>query len=67
MCSKENQIIESYKNLLESCNYNFYTSFKNLNKENVKTFVDNMKNFAELVYPLLSDGLNIGNKLKSYI
>ena len=67
MCSKENQIIESYKNLLESCNYNFYTSFKNLNKENVKTFVDNMKNFAELVYPLLSDGLEIGNKLKSYI
>jgi len=67
MCSKENQIIESYKNLLESCNYNFYTSFKNLTKENVKTFVDNMKRFAELVYPLLSDGLEIGKKLKSYI
>ena len=67
MCSKENQVIESIKNLLESCNYNFYTSFKNLNKENVKTFVENMKNFAELVYPYLSDGLEIGKKLKSYI
>ena len=67
MCSKDNQAIESIKNLLELCNYNFFTAFKNLNKEYVKTFVENMKKFAELIYPLLDDGLKIGNKLKSYI
>ena len=67
MCSKDNQAIESIKNLLELCNYNFFTAFKNLNKEYVKTFVENMKKFAELIYPLLDDGLKIGKKLKSYI
>ena len=67
MCSKENQTIEGLKSLLEFCNYNNYTAFKKINKENVKSFVDNMKDFTQLIYPYISDAYNIGNKLKSYI
>ena len=67
MCSKESQVIESIKNLLEFCNYNNYMSFKKINKENVVGFVDNMKNFTELIYPYIDDGLKLGNKLKSYL
>ena len=67
MCSKESQVIESIKNLLEFCNYNNYMSFKKINKENVVGFVDNMKNFTELIYPYIDDGLILGNKLKSYL
>ena len=67
MCPKESQNIESMKKLLEFCNYNNYMAFKKINKENVKNFVDNMKDFTEQIFPYINDGFNIGNKLKSYI
>ena len=67
MCSKESQNIEAMKNLLEFCNYNNYIAFKNINEANVKSFVNNMKEFSELIYPYINDTLNLGNKLKSYV
>ena len=67
MCSKESQNIESMKKLLEFCNYNNYVAFKKINKENVKNFVDNMKDFTDKIFPYINDGFNIGKKLRSYI
>lgn len=67
MCSKESQNIESMKKLLEFCNYNNYMAFKKINKENVKDFVDNMKDFTDKIFPYINDGFNIGKKLRSYI
>ena len=67
MCSKESQNIESMKKLLEFCNYNNYMAFKKINKENVKNFVDNMKDFTDKIFPYINDGFNIGKKLRSYI
>lgn len=67
MCFKESQSIETIKNLLEFCNYSNYTAFKNLNKENVKEFMNNMKDFTEKMSPYINDAYNIGNKLKTYL
>ena len=67
MCSKESQNIESMKKLLEFCNYNNYMAFKKINKENVKNFVDTMKDFTDKIFPYINDGFNIGKKLRSYI
>ena len=65
MCSKESQNIESIKSLLEFSNFNNYTAFKNINKENVDAFVNNMKEFSKLIYPNMSDELEVGKQLKS--
>ena len=67
MCSKESQNIESMKKLLEFCNYNNYMAFKKINKENVKNFVDNMKDFTYKIFPYINDGFNIGKKLISLL
>ena len=67
MCSKESQNIESMKKLLEFCNYNNYMAFKKINKENVKNFVDNMKDFTDKIFPYINDGFYFGKKLRSYI
>ena len=65
ICSKDSQYIESIKSLLEFSNYNNYTAFKTINKENVDAFVNNMKEFSKLIYPFMNDELEVGNKLKS--
>ncbi len=65
MCSKDSQYIESLKSLLEFSNYNNYTAFKTINKENVDAFVNNMKEFSKSIYPFMNDELEVGNKLKS--
>jgi len=64
MCSKESQNIESMKKLLEFCNYNNYMAFKKINKENVKNFVDNMKDFTDKIFPYINDGFNFFPILK---
>ena len=67
ICSKESQNIYSSKKLLEFFNYINYAAVKKINKERVKSYVDNLKEFTELIFPYINDMYNVGKKLKSYI
>ena len=67
MCSKESQNIDASKKLLEFFNYINYAAVKKINKERVKSYVDNLKEFTELIFPYINDMYNVGKKLKSYI
>ena len=67
MCSKETQNIDALKNMLEFFNYINYDAIKKINQERVKNYINNMKEFTDLIIPYIIDLCNIGNKLKNYI
>ena len=53
--------------MLEFFNYINYDDIKKINQERVKNFINNMKEFTDLIIPYIIDLCNIGNKLKNYI
>ena len=67
MCKKDSLNVENLHKHLTYSNYVILSEFKNILEINVKSYVDNTKEFAKLIYPYYHDGMNLWEKLNSYI
>ena len=67
MCTKDSLMIANLNKHLTYSNYIILSEFKNILEINVKSYVDNTKEFAKLIYSYYKDGMNLWEKLNSYI
>jgi hypothetical protein len=66
MCFKESLEINMKGELLGYYFYQNYESFKNLIEELNKSYIINIKDFANQIYPSLTDGINVYSNLVSH-
>ena len=66
MCYKESLDLKIKSELLGYYFYNNFYSFKNLMEELDKSYVTNIKDFANQIYPSLTDGITVYSNLVSY-
>lgn len=66
MCYKESLDLKIKSELLGYYFYNNFYSFKNLMEELDKSYVINIKDFANQIYPSLTDGITVYSNLVSY-
>ena len=67
MCKKDSLNVENLNKHLTYSNYILLSEFKNILEINVKSYVDNTKEFAKLIYPYYHNGMSLWEKLNSYI
>ena len=65
MCYKDSLNVENLNKHLTYSNYILLSEFKNILEINVKSYVDNTKEFAKLIYPYYNDGMSLWEKLNS--
>ena len=67
MCQKDSQSVNNLYKHLTYENYVVFSEFKNMLDINVKTYVDNTKDFAKLIQPFYTEAMDFWQKLNSYI
>ena len=66
MCTRETQFVENLHKQLDYANYMNNEELRRLIENNGKKFLDNFKQFADLLYPSLNDSLAVWSQLASY-
>ena len=66
MCTRETQFVENLHKQLDYANYMNNEELRRLIENNGKKFLDNFKQFADLLYPTLNDSLAVWSQLASY-
>ena len=66
MCFKESYELNTKGELLGYYFYQNYNNFKKLIEELNNSYVSNIKDFANQIYPSLADGINVYSNLVSY-
>ena len=67
MCQKDTLNVNNLSKHLGYANYMNFIEFKNIINMNTKTYVDNTKEFAKLIYPFYNNAMFIWDKLNTYI
>ena len=67
MCQKDNFNVNNINKHLGYANYMNFIEFNHIINMNKKSYVDNTKEFAKLIYPFYSNTKNIWDKLNTYI
>ena len=66
MCTRDTQFFENPHKQLDYANCMNNEELKRLIEKNGKQFIDNFKQFADLLYPTLNDSLAVWSQLASY-
>ena len=66
MCTRDTQFVENLHKQLDYANCMNNEELKRLIDNNGKQFIDNFKQFADLLYPTLNDSLAVWSQLASY-
>ena len=67
MCQKDSLNLNNINKHLEYANYMNFIEFKNILNINKKSYVDNTKEFAKLIYPFYNNAMVVWDKLNTYI
>ena len=67
MCFKDTMDLNLKGELLGYFFYHNYTNFKNLIEELNQSYVNNINDFSNQIYPTLTDGINVWSDLVTHI